>query len=136
VTVPPHHSPTLLDISIIHPRYPTYVAAASQERGAAAALRDSSKYRAHADHLQPGDTFVPASVKTYRNVPSCGTFVHYATSRQRALWPSPGGRILLVPTGSVALVQSQGYVYRSCALLLAKASGRQVLPGADTPVLD
>jgi hypothetical protein len=37
---------------------------------------------------------------------------------------------------SVALVQSQGYVYRSCALLLAKASGRQVLPGADAPLLD
>jgi hypothetical protein len=37
---------------------------------------------------------------------------------------------------SVALVQSQGYVYRFCALLLAKASGRQVLPGADTPFLD
>jgi hypothetical protein len=37
---------------------------------------------------------------------------------------------------SVALVRSQGYVYRSCALLLAKASGRQVLPGADTPSLD
>jgi hypothetical protein len=37
---------------------------------------------------------------------------------------------------SVDLVQSQGYVYRSCALLLAKASGQPVLPGADTPYLD
>jgi hypothetical protein len=37
---------------------------------------------------------------------------------------------------SVALVQSQGYVYRSCALLLAKTSGRQVLLGPDTPFLD
>jgi hypothetical protein len=37
---------------------------------------------------------------------------------------------------SVALVQGQRYVYRSCALLLAKASGRPVLPGADTPYLD
>jgi hypothetical protein len=36
----------------------------------------------------------------------------------------------------VAHVQSQGYVYHSCVLLLAKASGRQVLPGADTPFLD
>jgi hypothetical protein len=33
-------------------------------------------------------------------------------------------------------VQSQGYVYRSRALLLAKASGWPVLPGADTPYLD
>jgi hypothetical protein len=37
---------------------------------------------------------------------------------------------------SVVLVQSQGYVYPSCALLLAKASGRQDLPGEDTPYLD
>jgi hypothetical protein len=37
---------------------------------------------------------------------------------------------------SVALVQSQGRVYRSCALLLAKASGRPVFPVADTPDLD
>jgi hypothetical protein len=37
---------------------------------------------------------------------------------------------------SVALVQSQGYVYRSCKLLLAKVSGQPVLPGADTPYLD
>jgi hypothetical protein len=32
-------------------------------------------------------------------------------------------------------VQSKCYVYRSCAPLLAKASGRQVLRGADTPFL-
>jgi hypothetical protein len=37
---------------------------------------------------------------------------------------------------SVALVQSQGYVYRSWAPLLAQASERQVLPGADIPFLD
>jgi hypothetical protein len=36
---------------------------------------------------------------------------------------------------SVALVQSQGYLYCSCALLLAKALGRQVFRGADTPFL-
>jgi hypothetical protein len=36
----------------------------------------------------------------------------------------------------VALVQSLGYVYRSCAVLLAKAVGRQVLPGADTPLIE
>jgi hypothetical protein len=50
---------------MIHPRCATYVAAASQTRGAAAALRDRDKYRAHAGHLHPGHTFVPASVETY-----------------------------------------------------------------------
>jgi hypothetical protein len=33
---------------------------------------------------------------------------------------------------SVTLVQSQGYVYCCCALLLVTAVGRQVLHGADT----
>jgi hypothetical protein len=42
----------------------TYVAAASQTRGAAAALHDSDNHRAHSGHLHPGHTFVPASVET------------------------------------------------------------------------
>jgi hypothetical protein len=64
----------------------------------------------------------------------------------RTLSDIASGRSLAVSWGSflasahrelsVALVQSQGYVYRSWALLLAKASGRQVLPGEDTPFLD
>jgi hypothetical protein len=66
--------------------------------------------------------------------PSCGTFVPSATSRWHALgvtrgsFPASAHRAL-----SVALVQSQGYVYRSCALLLSRASGRPVIPAADTP---
>jgi hypothetical protein len=140
VTLPPPHGPTLLDISMIHPRCATYVAAASQTRGAAAALRDRDKYRAHAGHLHPGHTFVPASVETYGHLGK--PIMRYL----RTLSDVASGRSLAVTRGSflasahrelsVALVQSQGYVYRSCALLLAKASGRPVLPGADTPHLD
>jgi hypothetical protein len=37
---------------------------------------------------------------------------------------------------SVTLVQSQGCVYRPCAMLLAKASGPLVLPGANAPLND
>jgi hypothetical protein len=37
---------------------------------------------------------------------------------------------------SVALLQSQGYVYRSCSLLLAKACRQPVLPEVDTPNLE
>jgi hypothetical protein len=47
---------------MIHPRCATYVAAASQTIGAPAALRHRDKCRAHAGHLHPGHTFVPASV--------------------------------------------------------------------------
>jgi hypothetical protein len=140
VTLPPPHGPTLLDISMIHPRCATYVATASRTRGAAAALRDRDKYRAHAGHLHPGHTFVPASVETY------GHLGRPIMRFLRTLSDVASARSLAVTRGSflasahrelsVALVQSQGYVYRSCALLLAKASGRPVLPGADTPYLD
>jgi hypothetical protein len=47
------------------------------------------------------------------------------------------GHCVQVPIGNcVALVQSQGYVYSHFALLLAEASGQQVLLGADTPFRD
>jgi hypothetical protein len=88
----------------------------------------------------PGHTFVPASVETYWHLGR--PIMRYL----RTLSDITPTRSLAVTQGSflatahrelsVALVQSQGYVYRSCALLLAKASGRQVLPGADTPFLD
>jgi hypothetical protein len=125
---------------MIHPRCATYVAAASHTRGAAAALRDRDKNRAYAGHLHPGHTFVPASVDTHAHLGR--PFMRYL----RTLSEVASARSLAVTRGSllasahrelcVALVQSQGYVYRSYALLLAKASGRPVLPGADAPYLD
>jgi hypothetical protein len=139
VTLPPPHGPNLLDISMIHPRCTTYVAAASQTRDAAAALHDRNKYRAHAGHLHLGHTFVPASIETYGHLGR--PIIRYLlTLSDVAL-----ARSLAVTQGSflasahrefsVALVQSQGYVYRSCALLLDKASWRPLLPGADARYL-
>jgi hypothetical protein len=85
-------------------------------------------------------TFVPASVETYGHLGR--PMMRYL----RTLSDVGSARSLTVTRGSflasahrelgVALVPSQGYVYRSCALLLAKASGRPVLPGADAPYLD
>jgi hypothetical protein len=130
----------ILAVSMIHPRCPTYAAAASQTRGAAATVRDRSKYQAHAGHLQPGHTFSPVSVETYGHL---GKPIMWYL---RSLSDIALARSLVVSRGSflasahrelsVALVQSQGYVYHSCTLLLAKASGWQVLPGADPPFLD
>jgi hypothetical protein len=140
VTLSPPHGTTLLNVSMIHPRCATYVAAASQTRGAPAALRDRDKYRAHAGLLHPGHTFVPASVEMYGHLGKpimryLRTLSDVASARSLAVtWRSflaTAHREL-----SAALVQSQGYVYRSCALLLAKASGRPVLPGVDAPHLD
>jgi hypothetical protein len=68
VTLPLSHGPTLLDMSMIHPRCPTYVAATTQTLGMAADLRDMSKERAHSGHLDPSHTFVPASLERYGHI--------------------------------------------------------------------
>jgi hypothetical protein len=84
--------------------------------------------------------YMPALRRTGTSAgPSCGPYL-------RTLSDVASARSLAVSQGSflasahrelsVALVQSQAYVYPSCALLLAKASGQAVLPGADTPYLD
>jgi hypothetical protein len=131
---------SLLDVSMIHRRFPTHVAAASQTRGTAAALRDRSKCQAHAGHRHLGHTFVGAGVETYGHpgkpiMRYLRTLNDISSPCSRAV---TGGWLLASAHRelSVALVQSQGFVFRSCALLLAKASGLQVLPGADTPFLD
>jgi hypothetical protein len=49
----------------MHPRYPTYVASTSRTRGAAAALSDRSKWRAHAGHINLDHTVVLASVEAH-----------------------------------------------------------------------
>jgi hypothetical protein len=56
VSLIPLHGPTLLDISMNHPRCASYVAAASQTRGNAAALRDRDKLQADAGHLHQAST--------------------------------------------------------------------------------
>jgi hypothetical protein len=101
VTLPPAHGPTLLDISMIHPCCATYIAAASQTRGAAAALRDKDKYRAHVCHLHPGHTFVPASVETYGHLGRpVMRYLRTLSDVTSALWLSPKDRSLLESTGN------------------------------------
>jgi hypothetical protein len=129
---PPPHGPTLLDISITHPLFPTYIAAVSQMRGAAAAQRGMSKYQVYASHLFPRHTFVPASVETYGHVGR--PFMRYLCTLSnivsaRSLADTRGSFLACAHRKvSVDLMQSHGYVYCSCLLLLAKAL-RQILPG-------
>jgi hypothetical protein len=97
---------------MIHPCCSTYVTADSQTRGAAAALRDRDKYRAHAGHLHPRHTFVPASIETYGHLGR--PIMRYPCT----LSDVASARTLAVTRGSflasahrelsVALVQSQG----------------------------
>jgi hypothetical protein len=88
-------------------------------QGAAAALRDRSKYKAHAGHLHPGHTFVPASIKTYGHLgkPVMGAFrtpSDIASTRSQAV--TRGSFLARGPRElSVALAQSQSYEYRTRA---------------------
>jgi hypothetical protein len=139
-TMPPPHGPTLIDVSIIHPRSSTVIAHAARNKGSAAAFRDRQKYRANAGHQHAGYVFIPASVETYGHLGK--PLVGYI----RALSDVAACRTVGVTRGSflasayrelsVALVRSQGFVYRACANLLARASGGQVLEGSDVPFLD
>jgi hypothetical protein len=108
--------------------------------GAAAALRDRDKYGVHAGHPHPSHTFVPASVETYGHLGRPIMQYHRTRSDDASARSRVVTRGSLLASDyrelSVALMQSQGYVYSSYALSLAKASGRQVLPGADTSYLD
>jgi hypothetical protein len=84
-------------------------------------------------HLHIGRTDVPASIETYGHVckPPVQQFsTLHNTAALRSLALASGLFLasgLGVPEVSMALTQSQGFVFRSCVLLLAKTAGRQVL---------
>ena len=140
-SLPRPHGRILLDISMTHPRCSSYVAVASRSPGAAAAKRDSDKYRSHAGHQHPGHTFVPATVETYGYLgkPLTRYLNHLSqVAETRSTGGLTKGSFLASAFRelSVALVQSQGHVYRSCASLMARASGRHPVPGARVSTLD
>jgi hypothetical protein len=116
------------------------VAAASQTRGAAAALRDRGKYRAHAGDLHPGHTSVPASVEPHGHLGR--PIMRFLRTLNDIAWAhslAVTRRPFLATSDrevSVALVHSQGFVHRSCVLLLVKVFEWQALLEADTPFLD
>lgn len=138
--MPPPYGNSVLDVSITHPRGASVIGVAAQSPGAAAAKRDQDKYRSHQGHQHPGYTFVPASVETYGFlgkplVRYLNDISAFAASKNPSL--SKGSFLASVYRElSVALVRSQGYVYRSCAALLAKAGGRQFVAGAEFPFVD
>jgi hypothetical protein len=129
----PPYGPTLLDVPIIHPRSSAYLASAARAQGSAAGFRDRQKFRANSGHQHAGYKFVPASVEPY------GYLGKPLVGYLRTFSALAAGRTLGVSRGSflasayrelsVALVCSQGFVYRASANLLAKASGRQCAGG-------
>jgi hypothetical protein len=140
VTLSPPHGPTLLDVSMIHTCCLNYIAAASKMRGTAAALRDRSKGacgpsapRSHLCTCKRQDVRASRQAHhavlfmwSHRCVETYGHLSKLVLCYLRALTDiaRPLARSLVVTRRSiiasahrklsVALVQSQGYVYRSC----------------------
>jgi hypothetical protein len=135
---PRHMAPRFLMCSSTLARLP--ILPLRRAQGSAAAFRDRHKYRANSGHQHAGYTFVPASVETYGYLGK--PLVGYIQTLSAVV----AGRTLGVSRGSVlasayrelsvALVCSQGLVYRASANLVSKASGRPVVAGSEVPFLD
>ena len=120
--LPPPHGPTLLDVSLTHPRAVNYVTDAAAVQGSAGAKRNALKYRGHNGHHHPGYTFIPASVETYGFlgkplVRYLNTLSEVAAARGPAVTKGSflaGAHREL----SVTLIKCQGSVYCGCANLV------------------
>ena len=88
----------------------------------------------------PDHTLVPASVETYGSLrKSLVRYLNALSEVAAARWPAVTTSSFLAGAHrklSVALIKCQGYVYRDCANLMARAAGRQVSPGAELPPED
>jgi hypothetical protein len=124
------------------PRCASLVAAAALRPGPSAQKKDQDKYRGnngHEHHLQ-GFTFVPAFVETYGYLGK--PFMRFLNHRSeavayRTVGMSKGSFLAsALRELSVALIRSQGHVYRSCAELVARTPGRQLVAGPEVPFLD
>ena len=125
--LPPPHGPTLLDVSLTHPRAAAYVTDAAGMQGSAAAKRDALKYRGHdSSHYYPGYTFIAASVETYGYLGK--PLVRYLKTLSEvaaARGPAVTKGYFLAGAHRELSVACQGSVYRGCANLLARANSRR-----------
>ena len=135
--LPTPHGPTLLGVSLTHPRATTYVTDAAAMQGSAAAKRDSVMYRGNNGHHHPGHTFIPASAETYGYLRKpLVRYLNIVSEVAVARGPAVTKGSFLAGEHrklSVALIKCQGSVCRGCANLMARAAGRQVTLGAQVP---
>jgi hypothetical protein len=132
----PPHCPTLFDASMIHPHCPSEKLVQLLRRGAPLELFV----------LGASTGSCRLSAPRSHGIETCGHLGKPIMRHIRTLSDVASARYVAVTRGSflvsaygelrATVLQSQGYVYRSCTLLLAKALGRQMLPGADTAFLD
>jgi len=130
----------ITDIVITHPSAPTYVGAASRAAGAAAKVAERTKRRAfEALGEGAGYDFVPLAMESYGRLgktalaflSDLGTA---AASRNGRLSKSAFVASALKRL-SCALCKGNGRMYHASMFSLARAAGRQFMPGSDVPVV-
>jgi hypothetical protein len=138
VTLPRPHGPTFLDISMIHPRCPTY-GRCFPDAGRRCRSAGQEQVPCACGTSAPQSHFVLVSVEANWHLRKpimryIRSLNHVASVRSRL---SPGGRFLLVPTGTEhrSGAESGLCVQISCAIV-PRLRGRADLPGADAPFLD
>ena len=130
---------TVGDVSIIHPAARTYARAAAQTAGSAAAVRDHQKRTKYDRGDAGGYAFVPLSIETY------GRLGEPAMKLLNTLADTAAAGGVVVKGDfvrsalrelSTGLCKGNGIVYRAGLKILARASGRAFLSGADAPTAD
>jgi hypothetical protein len=130
---------TVADVSVVHPAAPTYVAAAAQTDGSAAAARDQLKRARYQSDDPAAYSFQPLSVETYGRLGKpamqmLSTLASAATNagvRLRGDFTANALREL-----SVGLCRGNSVLYKRSLYALARASGVAFRAGMDVPTAD
>ena len=127
---------TVADVSVIHPAAPTYVRAAAQTAGSAAANRDQSKRDRYQTADPTGYAFTPLSTESYGRLgqpamellSQLGTIAAAGGSVDRDVFVANALRRL-----SIALCRGTGVTYRRSLTMCAKVTGAAFMPGLPVP---
>ena len=130
---------TVADVSVVHPAAPTYVAAAAQTDGSAAAARDQLKRARYQSDDPAAYAFQPLSVETYGRLgkPAMQMLNTLASAATNAGVQHKGNFVTnALRELSVGLCRGNSVLYRRSLHVLALASGIAFRAGMDVPTAD
>jgi hypothetical protein len=130
---------TVADVSVVHPAAPTYVAAAAQTDGSAAAARDQLKRARYQSDDPAAYAFQPLSVETYGRMgkPAMQMLNTLASAAVNAGVQLKGDFVTnALRELSVGLCRGNSVLYRRSLYVLARASGIAFRAGMDVPSAD
>lgn len=144
LAVLPETGLVVTDVSVVHPAAQTYVRAASQTDGAAAAARDQAKRLKYGVGTQPtSHGFIPLTTETYGRLSQPAHSFLKTLATAAASSASAGAEVTTsafkagaLRELSVALVRGNAIVYREALTVYATAGGTAALAGATVPSAD